>query len=214
MVQQEIKRDDPLKRATDAVREEDLEHMLLDVDDLPSELTGFEIAREGILDNTTMADHGFPGQTVESIGARGRITGYVREFAPEELETALDGDLITVGTVIHLFETDDGPSQWIDDIFLKEFLGSVGNLNDNGHELIHAEQLELSGFYGKAASIFAVHEIPNGTLGSTIVDFSIGRLLGVTFAVTLGETQNLELAKGLALSLERQVVSVALGSTY
>ena len=214
MVQQEIKRDDPLKRATDAVREEDLEHMLLDVDDLPSELTGFEIAREGILDNTTMADHGFPGQTVESIGARGRITGYVREFAPEELETALDGDLITVGTVIHLFETDDGPSQWIDDIFLKEFLESVGNLNDNGQELIHAEQVELSGFYGKSASIFAVHEIPNGTLGSTIVDFSIGRLLGVTFAVTLGETQNLELAKGLALSLERQVVSVALGSTY
>lgn len=214
MVQQEIKRDDPLKRATDAVREEDLEHMLLDIDDLPSELTGFEIAREGILDNTTMADHGFPGQTVESIGARGRITGYVREFAPEELETALDGDLITVGTVIHLFETDDGPSQWIDDIFLKEFLGSVGNLNDNGHELIHAEQVELSGFYGKSASIFAVHEIPNGTLGSTIVDFSIGRLLGVTFVVTLGETQNLELAKDLALSLERQVVSVALGSTY
>ena len=214
MVQQEIKRDDPLKRATDAVREEDLEHMLLDVDDLPSELTGFEIAREGILDNTTMADHGFPGQTVESIGARGRITGYVREFAPEELETALDGDLITVGTVIHLFETDNGPSEWIDDIFLKEFLGSVGNLNDNGHELIHAEQVELSGFYGKSASIFAVHEIPNGTLGSTIVDFSIGRLLGVTFVVTLGETQNLELAKDLALSLERQVVSVVLGSTY
>ena len=214
MVQQEIKRDDPLKRATDAVREEDLEHMLLDIDDLPSELTGFEIAREGILDNTTMADHGFPGQTVESIGARGRITGYVREFAPEELETALDGDLITVGTVIHLFETDNDPSQWIDDIFLKEFLGSVGNLNDNGHELIHAEQVELSGFYGKSASIFAVHEIPNGTLGSTIVDFSIGRLLGVTFVVTLGETQNLELAKDLALSLERQVVSVALGSTY
>ena len=214
MVQQEIKRDDPLKRATDAVREEDLEHMLLEVDDLPSELTGFEIAREGILDNTTMADHGFPGQTVESIGARGRITGYVREFAPEELETALDGDLITVGTVIHLFETDNGPSEWIDDIFIKEFLGSVGNLNDNGHELIHAEELELSGFYGKSASIFAVHEIPNGTLGSTIVDFSIGRLLGVTFVVTLGETQNLELAKDLALSLERQVVSVALGSTY
>jgi len=214
LVQQEIKRDDPLKRATDAVREEDLEHMLLDVDDLPSELTGFEIAREGILDNTSMADHGFPGQTVESIGARGRITGYVREFAPEELETALDGDLITVGTVIHLFETDNGPSEWIDDIFLKEFLGSVGNLNDNGHELIHAEQVELSGFYGKSASIFAVHEIPNGTLGSTIVDFSIGRLLGVTFVVTLGETQNLELAKDLALSLERQVVSVVLGSTY
>ena len=214
MVQQEIKRDDPLKRATDAVREEDLEHMLLDIDDLPSELPGFEIAREGILDNTTMADHGFPGQTVESIGARGRITGYVREFAPEELETALDGDLITVGTVIHLFETDNSSSEWIDDIFLKEFLGSVGNLNDNGHELIHAEQVELSGFYGKSASIFAVHEIPNGTLGSTIVDFSIGRLLGVTFVVTLGETQNLELAKDLALSLERQVVSVALGSTY
>ena len=214
MVQQEIKRDDPLKRATDAVREEDLEHILLDIDDLPSELTGFEIAREGILDNTTMADHGFPGQTVESIGARGRITGYVREFAPEELETALDGDLITVGTVIHLFETDNSSSEWIDDIFLKEFLGSVGNLNDNGHELIHAEQVELSGFYGKSASIFAVHEIPNGTLGSTIVDFSIGRLLGVTFVVTLGETQNLELAKDLALSLERQVVSVALGSTY
>ena len=214
MVQQEIKRDDPLKRATDAVREEDLEHMLLDIDDLPSELTGFEIAREGILDNTTMADHGFPGQTVQSIGARGRITGYVREFAPEDLETALDGDLITVGTVIHLFETDNSSSEWIDDIFLKEFLGSVGNLNDNGHELIHAEQVELSGFYGKSASIFAVHEIPNGTLGSTIVDFSIGRLLGVTFVVTLGETQNLELAKDLALSLERQVVRVALGSTY
>ena len=212
MVQQEVKPDDALKRATDAVSEQDLEYMLLELDDLPSALTGFEIAREGILDNATMADHGFPGQTSESIAARGRITGYVREFAPEELETALDGDLITAGMVVHLFESDDDPSEWIEEIFLKEFLSSVGDLNDNGHELVHAEELELTGFYGKAASIFSVHEIPNGTLGSTIVDFSIGRLLGVSFAVSLGQNKNVDLAKDLALSLERQVVSVALGS--
>ena len=214
MVQQETKPNDALKRATAAINEADLEHMLLGIEDLPDLLNEFEIAREGILDNATMADHGFPGHTTESIAARGRITGYVREFTPQELETALDGDLITAGTVVHLFEGNDDPSEWIKEIFLKEFLGNVGDLNDNGHELVHAEELELEGFYGKAASVFAVHDVPNGVLGSTIIDFSIGRLLGVAFVVSLGEVQNRELAKDLALRLERKVVRVALGSNY
>ena len=38
-----------------------------------------------------------------------------------------------------------------------------------------------------------------------------GRLLGVAFVVALGSSENLSLARDLALRLERQVVSVVLG---
>lgn len=199
-------------RATDEVSDSDLEWMVLPLEDLPKALTDFEIGREGPLDNATMAEHGFPGQTVESIEEIGRITGYVREMIPSQLDEVSLGDVVTAGVVVHLFRDHRGVAQWIDDVFLKEFIANAGRIRDGGYELEHAEELAIDGFHGKSAAVFAVHGVPNGTLGSTIVDFAVGRVLGVAFVVVLGETQDLDLAKDLALKLERQVVSVALGS--
>ena len=204
-------RDEAFRRATDATAPADLEWMMVPPAALPRELAGFRTAREGILDNETMAAHGFPGQTVESIEEIGRVTGYLRELAPETLASAETGQLVTAGMVAHLFRDPQAVERWIDEVFLREFLGNVGRIRENGHELLHAEELAVTGFHGRAAAVFAVHDIPSGTLGSTIVDFSIGRLLGVAFVVALGSSENLSLARDLALRLERQVVSVVLG---
>ena len=202
---------DALRRATDAVAEADLERMLLHPDDMPSDLAGFVVAREGELDNETMAEHGFPGQTEESIGEAGRIGGYLREISRELEEEPETGLIVSAGMVAHLFRDGESVERWIDETFLNEFVGNAGRLLDNGHELLHAEEVPVSGFHGKAAGVFAVHDVPVGVIGSTIVDFALGRLLGVAFVVALGSSEHLSTARDLALRMERRFVSVALG---
>ena len=78
-----------LARTTQMLTTSDLPRMVLGPRDLPSALRGFLLAREGPLDNETMAQQGFPGSTAERFRAIGRITGYMREFvapAPERSE--------------------------------------------------------------------------------------------------------------------------------
>ena len=48
-------------------------------------------------------------------------------------------------------------------------------------------------------------------VSSTIVDFRIGRLLGVAFVLTLGDDERLPQAEQAALALERRIVSYILG---
>ena len=199
------------RRATDAVSEGDLERMVLDPADMPSDLAGFVVTREGELDNETMAAHGFPGQTEESIREAGRVGGYLRETSRELEEEPGAGLIVSAGMVAHLFRDGESAERWIDDTFLHEFVGNAGRVLDNGHELLHAEEVPVSGFHGKAAGVFAVHDVPVGVIGSTIVDFALGRLLGVAFVVALGSSEHLSTARDLALRMERRFVSVALG---
>ncbi len=203
---------DAFRRATDAVAGDDLQWMPLSSQELPPEFAGFREVRAGELDNATMAEHGLPGQTAESIAAMGRITGYAREVARERLPDPADGAVVMAGMVAHLFVDADGVGRWIDEVFRKDFLASVGRIRDSGHNLVHAEEVAVSGFHGKCAALFAVHETPLGELGSTIIDFGVGRILGVAFVVALGRNRNLEMAVDLGLRLERRIVSVALGS--
>ena len=202
---------DAFSRATDAVQMDDLERMLLDPVDMPTDLAGFVVAREGELNNETMAEHGFPGQTEESIGQAGRISGFLRETSRELEEEPGTGLIVSAGMVAHLFRDGESVERWIDEIFLNEFIGNAGRVLDNGHDLLHAEELPVSGFHGKAAGVFAVHDVPVGVIGSTIVDFALGRLLGVAFVVALGSSEHLATARELALRMERRFVSVALG---
>ena len=200
-----------LRRATDAVQMADLEHMLLQPADMPPELAGFVVTRENELDNETMAEHGFPGQTEESLGEAGRISGYLREMSRELEEEPETGTIVSAGMVAHLFRDGASVERWIDETFLSEFVGNAGRILDNGHELLHAEEVPVSGFHGKAAGVFAVHDVPVGVIGSTIVDFALGRLLGVAFVVALGSSEHLAASRELALRMERRFVSVALG---
>ena len=202
---------DAFRRATDAVEETDLERMLLEPADMPSEFARFVVAREGVLDNETMARNGFPGQTEESIEEAGRISGYLREMSRELEEEPETGLIISAGMVAHLFRDAASVERWIDETFLTEFIGNAGRVLDNGHELLHAEEVPASGFHGRAAAVFAVHDMPVGVIGSTIVDFALGRLLGVAFVVALGSSERLASARDLGLRLERRFVSVALG---
>ena len=49
-------------------------------------------------------------------------------------------------------------------------------------------------------------------VSSTVVDFRVGRLLGVAYVVSVGEAERKELAERLGQELERQMVRVVLGS--
>ena len=69
-----------LYRATLEIGEGDLAAMVLDSESLPERLTGFKFAREGPLDNETMAAYGLPGNTGEETKATGRLMGHLREF--------------------------------------------------------------------------------------------------------------------------------------
>ena len=50
----------------------------------------------------------------------------------------------------------------------------------------------------------------SGLVSSTVIDFRVGRLLGVAFVATIGDHTRLELATQLGLALEKRMVSVIL----
>ena len=100
-----------------------LKNMVLKKDNLPNELSEFELLRESELDNTTMAMHGFPGNNEQIYHEAGRITGYMREFcSPSAIPQHRDGSDIVAATIVHLFEDDTSPSNWMNNIFIKQFV--------------------------------------------------------------------------------------------
>tara|TARA_Y100000817_G_scaffold129355_1_gene101462 strand:- start:1491 stop:2126 length:636 start_codon:yes stop_codon:yes gene_type:complete len=190
-----------------------LKNMVLKKNSLPNELEGFELLRESELDNTTMAMHGFPGSSEEIYQEAGRITGYMREFcSPSAIPQHKDGSDIVAATIVHLFEDESSPSNWMENIFIKQFNDNVGKTVGDDQRLVAVEQLEIDDFYDKSVGIRAVQDGQEGTLSTTIIDFCIGRLLGVTFVVTVGDHGRTELTTMLGLELERSIVKELLAT--
>ncbi len=190
-----------------------LKNMVLKKNSLPNELEGFELLRERELDNTTMAMHGFPGSSEEIYQEAGRITGYMREFcSPSAIPQHKDGSDIVAATIVHLFEDESSPSNWMENIFIKQFNDNVGKTVGDDQRLVAVEQLEIDDFYDKSVGIRAVQDGQEGTLSTTIIDFCIGRLLGVTFVVTVGDHGRTELTTMLGLELERSIVKELLAT--
>ena len=190
-----------------------LKNMVLKKNSLPNELEGFELLRESELDNTTMAMHGFPGSNEEVYQEAGRITGYMREFcSPSAIPQHKDGSDIVAATIVHLFENESSPSNWMENIFIKQFNDNVGKTVGDDQRLVAVEQLEIDDFYDKSVGIRAVQDGQEGTLSTTIIDFCIGRLLGVTFIVTVGDHGRTELTTMLGLELERSIVKELLAT--
>lgn len=77
--------------------------------------------------------------------------------------------------------------------------------------ILAAERLPLDGFSDVSAGLRVVHGTPKGTVSSTVIDFRIGRILGVVYVVTLDNYSRLELAQELGLALERKIVRAVLG---
>jgi hypothetical protein len=201
---------DALYRATLSITEADLPYMVLEKGDLPSEFSAYEAVRESVLDNETMAKFGFPGSTTERFRQAGRITGYVREFGASATGAADDGADFMAATVAHLFDSPDAVSDWMHDIFLRDFEDNVGREVGQGQVLLAAEYLEPQGFFDEAVALRALHNDAGREVTVTIVDFRVGRILGVAFVGVLGDHARLDLATTLGLALEKRIVGVAL----
>lgn len=183
-----------------------------DMEELPSQFHCFQLTKDGPLDNAELAEGSFPGNTVESYREAGRISGHVREFVrPAESVPFAPGTDIVVCTTVHLFETPQTVSDWISDVFLKQFEEQVGRDLPQEHRITEIERLQPQGFYDETAALRVLYDVTGEQVSSTIVDFRIGRLLGVAFVLTLGEAERLEPTRQAALTLERSIVAHILG---
>ena len=201
----------PLTKASYKATEAELELMVLDSHQLPEEFRGFRLGREGEMDNDEMAEHGFPGNTGKGFGGLGRITGYHREFvAPPTRRTPPEGSDIAVATVAHLFTDEDSVSHWMTDVFLGQFEENVGKSVGVDQRLESVERVDASGYQSDALGIRAVQSSSKGLLSSTVIDFRVGRILGVAFILTVGDYERTALTDALAGELERQIVRVLL----
>ena len=205
-----------LYRASRNVQDADLSKMVLIKEDLPAEMAAFELARDGDLDNETMADHSFPGSTTEEIRTTGRISGYLSEFVNTDDRGLLSppeaGHDLVAATVVHLFNDMEEVDSWMTNKFLGEFKAHVGRDLGRGQQLIRADELDFDGFADKSVGLHTLQTSDFGLVSSTVVDFRIGRLLGVAYLVTAGDVERQGQVKELGALLERRIVSTLLGS--
>ncbi len=200
-----------LERATFGVTDADLEFMVLGKGDLPSQFQGHQVVREGILDNEMMAESGFANSTAQRFRQAGRITGFMREFGPTSSMASPDGFNFLAATVAHLFDNPESVIGWMHDVFLKDFQDNVGESVGGGYQLISTQPLTPQSFFDQAVALKVLQGGPSGLVSSTVVDFRVGRILGVAFVATVGDSERLDLATELGLALEKRIVSVALG---
>jgi hypothetical protein len=202
-----------LNRATRSIIDTDLPRMVLDLRELPLEFQDFHPTRDGILDNATMAEQGFAGSSAEHFAAIGRLTGYVQEFAAplpagEAIRVGYD---LAVATVAHLFEDAVGVSRWMQEIFLGQFEANVGQELHPGQHLLMVERLPFEGFSDEVVGLRVLQSGPQGPVSSTVVDFRIGRLLGVVYAAAFGNCERRALVERIGHTFERKIVQVVLG---
>ena len=199
-----------LDRATFGISEESLQYMVLESSDMPKEFQGFQVVREGPLDNETMAQHGFQGNSPERFRTLGRVTGFMRELG--ETSNAGDGFNFLGATVAHLFDNPKTVTDWMHEVFIKDFEANIGESVGEDQQLISTKRLETSGFFDEAVALKVLQGGTAGLVSSTVLDFRVGRILGVAFVGTVGDHERLNLATQLAQSLERQIVKVVLGA--
>jgi hypothetical protein len=201
-----------LNRATRSIREGDLPRMVLELAELPPEFQGFHPSHDGLLDNATMAEQGFPGKSAERFAALGRITGYVQEFAApvprgEVIPVGYD---LAVATVVHLFEDAPGVSCWMREIFLGQFEANAGQEIHPDQHLLMVERLPFRGFSDEVVGLRVLQSGPQGPVSSTVVDFRVGRLLGVVYLAAFGNCERQAIVERLGHALERKIVRVVL----
>ncbi len=200
-----------LTRATYRVTQETLVEMVLDKGQFPADFQAHQVVREGELDNETLARNGFAGSTAERFLGAGRVTGNMRELGPTSEMGMADGFDFMAASVVHLFDTPESVSSWMHDIFLKDFEDHVGDSVGQGHQLVSTDRVETSGFFDESVSLHVLQGGPSGLISSTVVDFRLGRLLGVAFIGTVGNHQRPELTMEIGQALEKRIASVVLG---
>ena len=200
-----------ITRATYRVTEDTLPEMVLDKGEFPADFQAHQVVREGELNNETLAVNGFAGNTAQRFLEAGRVTGNMRELGPTSAMAMADGFDFMAASVVHLFDTPESVSRWMRDIFLKDFEDRVGDSVGQGHQLVSATRLETSGFFDESVALRVLQGGPTGLISSTVVDFRLGRLLGVAFVGTIGDYHRPELAMQIGQALERRMAAVVLG---
>ena len=200
-----------LTRATYRVTEETLTDMVLDKSQFPNDFQGHQIVREGELDNETLAKNGFDGSTAERFLQAGRVTGTMRELGPTTEMAMADGFDFMAASVVHLFDNPESVTGWMHEIFLKDFEDHVGDSVGQGHQLVSTARVETGGFFDESVALHVLQGGPTGLISSTVVDFRLGRLLGVAFIGTVGNHQRPELTMQIGQALEKRMASVVLG---
>ena len=202
-----------IDRATYSVGEAALDLMVLEKAGFPETFQGHQVIREGVLDNETLAENGFDGTTAERFSQAGRVTGVMRELGPTSNMAMSDGFDFMAASVVHLFDSPDSVHGWMHEIFLKDFEDRVGESVGQGHQLVSATRLEPTGFFDEAVGLRVLQGGVDGLISSTVVDFRVGRLLGVVFIGVVGDHHRLDQVIQLGQILEKRIVSVVLGST-
>jgi hypothetical protein len=72
------------------------------------------------------------------------------------------------------------------------------------------QRLAFQGFADEAAGLRVLQSSPMGPISSTVVDFRLGRLLGVAYVATFGNYERQEIVARLGQALERKIVRVVL----
>ena len=201
-----------MARATYRVTEETLEDMVLEKSEFPNDFLAHQVVREGELDNERLARNGFVGSTAERFRTAGRVTGTMRELGPTSEMGMSDGFDFMAASVVHLFDSPESVSRWMHDIFLKDFEDHVGDSVGQGHQLVSATRLDTSGFYDESVGLRVLQGGPGGLISSTVIDFRLGRLLGVAFIGTIGDHERADLTAEIGHALERRMASVVLGA--
>jgi hypothetical protein len=160
-----------------------------------------------------MAEQGFSGNSAERFAAIGRLTGYVQEFAAPvpRGEVIPAGYDLAVATVAHLFEDAQGVSHWMREIFLGQFEANVGQEIHPGQHLLMVERLPFQGFSDEVVGLRVLQSGPQGPVSSTVVDFRVGRLLGVVYIASFGNCERRAVVERLGHMFERKIVRVVLG---
>jgi len=187
--------------------------MVLEKAEFPEFFHAHQVVREGNLDNATLAQNGFEGSTAERFSDAGRVTGAMRELGPTSNMAMSDGFDFMAASVVHLFDSPDSVHDWMHNIFLKDFEDQIGESVGQGHQLVSATRLEPKGFFDEAVGLRVLQGGVDGLISSTVVDFRVGRLLGVVFIGVVGDHDRLQSVELLGQSLEKRMVSVVLGST-
>ena len=97
------------------------------------------------------------------------------------------------------------------DVFLKDFEENIGEGVGEGHQLVSAQRLEPKSFFDEAVALRILQGGPTGLISSTVIDFRVGRILGVAFVGTVGDHERMDLATEVGLALEKRIVRIALG---
>ena len=202
-----------IDRATYSIGENALDDMVLEKAEFPDQFRGHQVIREGTLDNDTLAQNGFEGTTAERFLQAGRVTGVMRELGPTSNMAMADGFDFMAASVVHLFDSPDSVHGWMHDIFLKDFEDRVGESVGQGHQLVSATRLDPQGFFDEAVGLRVLQGGVDGLISSTVVDFRVGRLLGVAFIGVVGDHDRLDQVMKLGQTLEKRMVRVVLGST-